>query len=373
MKRNLAIDCLRGFSILTVLCTHGIIPKYPFDLFIPPDTLQTIWRNGYYGVAMFFVISGYLITSNSLKRYGQLSEINFREFYTMRLARIAPCLLLFLGIAILLHELGVPEFVTEDLSAQVGNIDLFYRGVYHALIFQYNHFYLMADIKGLWPLSPLWSLSIEEIFYLIFPIASLFFRKTWVMALALLAMIIYAPFYRTGLSQTYLWWGTADLLGFGVLVALAAQKFPTVPGGKLTAQIVRALGGLMLVTVFATVFINTNLDIGPLLIGIGTSLFLLGNAYLPTPEGKTWIDYALSPIAIFGILSYEIYVFHTGIRALVLRGIPGFEMSYTLLLGILLFAYLVAKYMTEPANQFIREFYKAPLKVAEPKKATAKK
>lgn len=363
MKRNLAIDCLRGFSILTVLCTHGIIPKYPFDWLIPSDTLQTIWRNGYYGVCMFFVISGYLITSNSLKRYGALSEINFREFYSMRLARIAPCLLLFLGLAIILHELGVPEFVTEDLSLKYGNLDLFYQGVYHALIFQYNHFYLMADVKGLWPLSPLWSLSIEEMFYLIFPIASLFFRKSWILALALLAMIIHAPFYRTGLSQTYLWWGTADLIGLGVLVALLAQKIPKLPGGLWAAQGVRTLGGLTIVLVYSTIFINTNLDIGPLLVGLGTSLFLFGNSYIPTNSEKTWAHYALFPIALCGILSYEIYVFHTAVRALVLRLVPGWEMTYTLLIGIVLFAYLLAKYFTEPANTYIRAFYKTPYPV----------
>lgn len=360
MKRNLAIDVLRGFSILMVLCTHGIVPKYPFDLVIPADTLQTIWRNGYYGVCMFFVISGFLITSNSLKRYGRLSEINFREFYTMRLARIAPCLLLFLGIAVLFHELGVPEFVTDDLSAQVGTRNLFYEGVYHALIFQYNHFYLFADIKGLWPLSPLWSLSIEEIFYLLFPILSLFFRRTWILALAMIAMIIHAPFYRTGLSQTYLWWGTADLIAFGCLAAMAAKHFTKIPLGITAAKIIRTFSALMLVVVFATVFINNNLDIGPLLIGIATALFLFSNAYIPIREGKNWIDYSLAPIAIFGILSYELYIFHTGIRALVLRNIPGFEMSYALVLALLLFAYLLYAYFTEPMNQKIRAFYASP-------------
>lgn len=361
MTRNLAIDCLRGFSILAVLCTHGIIPKYPFDLIVPADVLQTIWRNGYYGVCMFFVISGYLITSNCLKRYGALSEINFREFYTMRLARIAPCLLLFLGLAVLFHELGVPEFVTEDLSLHTGSMDLFYMGVYHALIFQYNHFYLMADVKGLWPLSPLWSLSIEEMFYLVFPIASLFLRQSWLLALALVAMIIHAPFYRTGLSQTYLWWGTADLIGFGVLVALFAQKVPQLPGGFWSAQAMRAFGGAMIAIVFTTIFINTNLDIGPLLIGMGTSLFLMGNSYIPTSPKKTWAHYALFPIALCGILSYEIYIFHTAIRALALRLIPGWEMTYTLTFGIILFAYALARYFTEPANKYIRKFYQVAL------------
>jgi peptidoglycan/LPS O-acetylase OafA/YrhL len=77
--RNLLIDCLRGFSILIVVGTHGAL------------TAQ-----GYFGVSIFFVISGFLITRNTIKRYGDLSGTHIFKFYRMRAARILPCLLLFL-------------------------------------------------------------------------------------------------------------------------------------------------------------------------------------------------------------------------------------------------------------------------------------
>jgi hypothetical protein len=67
IHRNLLIDCLRGFSILIVVGTHGAL------------TAQ-----GYFGVSIFFVISGFLITRNTLKRYGDLSRTHIFKFYRMR-------------------------------------------------------------------------------------------------------------------------------------------------------------------------------------------------------------------------------------------------------------------------------------------------
>src|SRR5260370_35086544 len=65
--------------------------------------------NGYYGVALFFAISGFLITSNMLARYGDLGSINLREFYVMRAARIIPCL-----------GLAVAFFSTVALTTNIG-------------------------------------------------------------------------------------------------------------------------------------------------------------------------------------------------------------------------------------------------------------
>jgi peptidoglycan/LPS O-acetylase OafA/YrhL len=58
--------------------------------------------------------SGFLITRNVLKRYNELNRVDFRQFYTMRIARIIPCLLLFLTAMTLLFWLGVDGFVPAD-------------------------------------------------------------------------------------------------------------------------------------------------------------------------------------------------------------------------------------------------------------------
>lgn len=112
--RNFGIDILRGISILAVLLLHlnlridfkqtwlgASLPRPWFNLFF--------W-SGFHGVALFFVISGFLITLSSLKKWESLPEMNARAFYLYRFARIMPllsALLLVLGIR---HGLQVPNF-----------------------------------------------------------------------------------------------------------------------------------------------------------------------------------------------------------------------------------------------------------------------
>ncbi len=72
-KRDELIDVLRGLAIILVLMLHFHL-SYPL-VFSDSLSLNFI-MNGNYGVTIFFVISGYLISSNALKRYGDLSQIN---------------------------------------------------------------------------------------------------------------------------------------------------------------------------------------------------------------------------------------------------------------------------------------------------------
>ncbi|MFL6668778.1 MAG: acyltransferase family protein, partial [Burkholderia ambifaria] len=99
--RNARIDMLRGVSILLVLLHHFNIPyslrDTPLAHMFGWDTVHAVVRNGNYGVTMFFVISGYLITSNARRRWGSLGAVDMRAFYISRIARIVPCLLLLLA------------------------------------------------------------------------------------------------------------------------------------------------------------------------------------------------------------------------------------------------------------------------------------
>lgn len=102
--RNELIDVLRGVAIILVLILHFHL-SYPLE-FGNIINLEFL-RNGNYGVTMFFVISGYLISSNAFKRYENLSSINMRHFYFLRCARILPPLLLALSIIIFLSIFDV--------------------------------------------------------------------------------------------------------------------------------------------------------------------------------------------------------------------------------------------------------------------------
>jgi peptidoglycan/LPS O-acetylase OafA/YrhL len=100
--------------------------KVPYTHFVPAQLLHLLVWNGEQGVQMFFAVSGFLITSISLRRWEPLSQIRVRNFYTLRFARIAPLFLL------LLHFAHVPNYV---VTARTGGLG---RALLAALTFRIN-------------------------------------------------------------------------------------------------------------------------------------------------------------------------------------------------------------------------------------------
>lgn len=96
MKRNFGIDLLRGISILFVIIHHLALPfrlplkTGPIGEILPAFIINGISFNGYESVFIFFVISGFLITSRCLNKYGSLQNIKIKEFYFQRSKRIFP-------------------------------------------------------------------------------------------------------------------------------------------------------------------------------------------------------------------------------------------------------------------------------------------
>ena len=172
--RNYKIDLLRGGSILLVLIHHFNIPYKLQDTFlgiqIGGESLSTlIARNGNYGVTIFFVISGFLITQHSIQRSGSLAQIRLKDFYIRRIARILLCLVLLVAIVTVLGALGVPPFINQSPNG----VEVPYAvTVLSAFSFWMN----LLIIEYGWvnyALGVLWSLSVEEVFYLAFPVLCL--------------------------------------------------------------------------------------------------------------------------------------------------------------------------------------------------------
>jgi peptidoglycan/LPS O-acetylase OafA/YrhL len=366
--RNLLIDCIRGFSILIVIASHGAIDMVPGQYLGPIRGMV----KGYYGVAIFFTISGFLITRNVLKRYDKLDRVDFRQFYTMRIARIIPCLLLFLTAMTLLFWLGVDGFVPADKK--------FIRaGIFNALIFQYNIFYLTAgNVSGMFAWSPLWSLSIEEVFYFAFPAACFFTRRTSILVVLMLALIVCGPIVRMEPAGLYRFLGTADLLSLGCLAAILERHFFNYDLTK-QAALVCVTGALVaFATIIETSPNNPTHYWAPTLIGFGAALFLFGAAYLPsikpwrTASPVTWL------LSRFGQASYEIYLFHVTLiifyqRAVILLLGPSWQdrvqsrlvgpvltlafLGFTLALGL-----FISRRFTERLNRVIRSVYASEAK-----------
>src|ERR1700693_6625677 len=111
------VDLLRGLAIFPVLMNHVNMRLLSADVpcanGIPAQIVSSLVWNGQRGVQIFFAVSGFLITSTTLRRWGMLKAVSVRDFYLLRIARIAPLLLLLLVILSTLHAAGLEDFVVS--------------------------------------------------------------------------------------------------------------------------------------------------------------------------------------------------------------------------------------------------------------------
>lgn len=179
-----ALDGIRAIAVLLVIGVHisGIIPW--IDL-----------PGGWLGVDVFFVLSGYLITSLLLTERNRTGRTNFRNFYVRRLLRLAP-----LSLAVV----AVVWIGARTVPAQTGFV-LPNRGAL-SVIFYYSNWVFMDDFRNLGSLFHCWSLSIEEQFYVVWPavlIGLLRFGKRHGRALAI--ALTSAVFIAQGVGRRALW------------------------------------------------------------------------------------------------------------------------------------------------------------------------
>src|SRR5579862_2896596 len=111
------VDLLRALAIFFVLMNHVNMrlrfAKVPYTIGLPHQLVNSLVWNGQFGVQIFFAVSGFLITSITLRRWGLLSLVGVRDFYLLRFARIAPLLLLLLTVLSALHAAHFQDFVVS--------------------------------------------------------------------------------------------------------------------------------------------------------------------------------------------------------------------------------------------------------------------
>ena len=358
------IDMLRGVAILLVVIRH-IQLRIPFDELlnhIPEQLINALFISGNEGVRIFFVISGFIITMTSLNRYSDLANINAKQFYLFRFARIAPCLIALLLILTVLHFSGVNGYVINSKFTYT-------EALFSALSFHLNW---LEGMKGYLPPSwdVLWSLSVEEAFYLAFPIVCLASRRKELIYLVLIALIITGPFYRLSLEGQKVWQAKAyfscmDSIAIGCLFAIMSYK-KVIP--KLVTTLFSTIGVIIVLFVLvqkrgtAYPFLS-ELYLFKTLLSVGVGLLLISSI---RQQLSGWFRTLLSPLIFYGKISYEVYLSHVFV---VLAGVAlyrhyGSNLSYSLfwLIGMIalsaLLGYLVKEYFSEPMNTWIRNRYK---------------
>ena len=364
------VDLLRGLSIIAVILLHGQIRLYytysiSIQTLLPKRIFHVLFSQGGNGVTVFFAISGFLITLTSLRRFGSLAKMRAKIFYRIRFARIAPLFLLLLAVLSVLDLIHAEGFVINPARETLP------RALFAALTFQVNwyeaiHGYLPAN----WDV--MWSLSIEEMFYLFFPLACvLIVRRRLgmpVFVAMLLAMVAMGPFARTVWSTNWIWQGTSYVGGMsgialGCLTALLMdwlqRKNPKWMGGKRLLAIQIAGAAVMLLIVIwppwhLMHFLGRS-GTDDTALGLGTCLVMLGSV-LRGRVGRAWT----APIRWFGRHSYEIYLTHefmvvwvTQLYVRVHRGSPFIWIAAEVALAAVLGA-LVARWFSEPLNRQLR-------------------
>lgn len=282
-----ALDGLRALAIIIVMCSHvGLQHIVP----------------GQFGVTLFFFLSGYLITTLLRQEIEQRGQISFRKFYLRRIVRIFPPMYITIGFFILLSLAGVIH-------------PLNWQGLPFDFAFLSNYFPVSAMPIGLW------SLAVEEHFYLAFPFLLAFLARRFSFArcasilVGLCALVLAVRMWEVhrlaNFGNVNFWTHTRiDSILFGSVLALwnnpVADKTNVVASG-LTGYLLAA--ALLLPTflirdeVFRQTFRYT-------LQGIG--LLVLFNAAI---RDRGWVAAVLNNwfTKQVALLSYTLYLVHSGL------------------------------------------------------------
>ncbi len=298
------IDGLRAIAVLSVLGFHGF-PRWI--------------HGGFVGVDIFFVISGYLISGII---YQELSRGTFSiaGFYSRRIKRIFPALLL---IIVLTLTAGHFFFIADELTTLNGNVAASAAFVINfALLGQSGYFDASPDVN---PLLHLWSLGIEEQFYIVWPLLLIGFWKRRVLVsvvLALLALSLLANLLLIGshpIQTFYLPFTRFWELWVGALLAYHEYSMrQSAPNAALTVMqgtVHKAFPWLGLALLATATLLFRSIDPFP---GWRAIVPVAGAALLIAGPRTSFINRTLlsNPIALFvGRISYPLYLWHWPILA----------------------------------------------------------
>lgn len=369
MKKLEIIDLVRSFAILSVLGYHlaGSHLVSPDGL---PPWAQWLWSkiayNGSMGVSAFFVVSGFLITRLIAQGAGGLEKPGLRYFYSRRIGRIVPLYFfvvlagLFLLFVLPFHD---PNAFANTLQVGRGPLQpLFWVSVATFTVNWYVTFFnSLNPVGGIWGI--LWTISVEEQFYLFYPLLLGALRNKRDLAsclgffifFGLVTRFINVWFYPQVIS--YNSFQSFDQIAMGCLLYLASERWGEFLSGKKSICLALIASGVCL-----TALVYTHVPEKPeLLWAVGNRFFLSSGVFLLLLGSlhQGWFEGRLfNLLSLPGRLSYGIYLIHVLILYLIWGLLSGMNLLWAgmIFTGLTLAAaYVSYRFFEMPMNRRIRK------------------
>lgn len=300
------LDGLRFFAFFGVF-VHHILPHRPAEYaaaHLPPpaaDVFAALVRSGGFGVDLFFVLSAFLITELLLREHESCGRINIPAFLSRRALRIWPLFFIFIALSLgadhWLHRGGLARKYLIGFVALAGNWTCAFFGYPDSVA------------------APLWSVSVEEQFYLLFPLVLAFIGparlRTLGVSLLAVGAVSRALTVIAGTRHPAVWCSTpcrVDTIGIGVLIAVALRG-RTSWAPRMATRALLATGGLalwvvaeLIAPVTAQTLAGVTISYPMVYVGAGSILLAALGAR------ETLLSSAL--FVALGRISFGLYVYH---------------------------------------------------------------
>ncbi|TDM22967.1 acyltransferase family protein [Macrococcoides canis] len=297
------LDGIRAIAVISIIIFH-LNPKW--------------LSGGFLGVDTFFVISGYLISLLLLNEYEKTGTINIIQFWIRRIKRLFPPVIFMILIVI-----QYIIFFDQSLLYQLK------KDVIAALFYLSNWWYIFDGLSYFEsfearPLEHLWSLAIEEQFYLLFPLILLLLLNKWskkqvfilLFVVSLLSAILMGLIYNPAESVSRIYFGTdtrLQTLLIGVMFSFIWPAFKLKHGApKILVVIIDILGFVGLLILLFCIFELSErssflFNGGLYLLGICTLFVIMAAVHPSTIMSKVL---SIKPLTMTGKYSYSLYLWH---------------------------------------------------------------
>ncbi len=313
LRRFAALDGMRAFAVMAVMLFHFGVPGI---------------GGGLLGVDVFFVLSGFLITTLLCREFSRSETIRLGRFWAQRARRLLPALfVLLVGVA----AYAIAFRSTIDVAAVRSDAvaTLLYVANWHFIVSNQGYFVQAAAPS---PLLHTWSLAVEEQYYLVWPLVALFVMRRWGRAkLALTAgvgavasAVLMVAMFGAGFSVDRLYYGTdtraqALLVGSflgavgshaGAQFAIIPARWARLPHSRYLWVLPGVLGSAFLVWAWHALngqnaFLYHG---GFLLVSVAAGAIIVTCVTMPASTLPRFLSVA--PLVFIGRISYGLYLYH---------------------------------------------------------------